>query len=246
MEPEQITEQIEETSYAPENNFHKITPLSKYLALALFVLLPFVGGWVGYQYAPEKIVEIERVVEVEKVVINEVDKSPSTSDVTPANTVSYVSIKENQDEYSIYDSINIAFNFASESVIDTSEQKRELYLIDDSNTLQRFITEVDFDTGNIEFTPEHAWRNAGLDIVADPPKTGNYRVLLLARESIHREPGPYDYPVDTLDNPYTVYKDGFLVNSEATKHGIAPTELLDSAVSEVFHITNPIVEKNKG
>lgn len=37
-----------------------VTPLSKYLALVLFVLLPFVGGYVGYLYAPEKIVEIEK------------------------------------------------------------------------------------------------------------------------------------------------------------------------------------------
>lgn len=38
-----------------------VTPASKYLALILFVTLPFIGGWVGYTYAPEKITEIERV-----------------------------------------------------------------------------------------------------------------------------------------------------------------------------------------
>ncbi|HMO78360.1 MAG TPA: hypothetical protein PKA42_01295 [Candidatus Paceibacterota bacterium] len=41
---------------------HKITPLSKYLAMALFISLPFIGGWIGYQYAPEKVVEVERIV----------------------------------------------------------------------------------------------------------------------------------------------------------------------------------------
>lgn len=40
----------------------KVTPVSKYLAMALFILLPFVGGWIGYTYAPEKVVEVERVV----------------------------------------------------------------------------------------------------------------------------------------------------------------------------------------
>ena len=45
-------------------NLHKVTPLSKYLALVLFVALPFIGGWVGYQYAPEMIVEIEKTGEV--------------------------------------------------------------------------------------------------------------------------------------------------------------------------------------
>ncbi|MFT5037215.1 MAG: hypothetical protein ACI9VM_000792 [Candidatus Azotimanducaceae bacterium] len=42
---------------------HQVTPLSKYLALALFVILPFIGGWIGYTYAPEKVVEVIRVEE---------------------------------------------------------------------------------------------------------------------------------------------------------------------------------------
>lgn len=43
----------------------KVTPISKYLALTLFVLLPFIGGWIGYSYAPEKTVVIERIVSAE-------------------------------------------------------------------------------------------------------------------------------------------------------------------------------------
>jgi len=45
-----------------------VTPLSKYLALALFIVLPFGGLYIGYVYAPEKVVEIERIVEVEVAV----------------------------------------------------------------------------------------------------------------------------------------------------------------------------------
>lgn len=41
----------------------QITPLSKYLAMVLFIILPFLGGWVGYTYAPEKVVEVEKTVE---------------------------------------------------------------------------------------------------------------------------------------------------------------------------------------
>ena len=33
------------------NNLHSVTPFSKYLALLLFIALPFIGGWVGYQQA---------------------------------------------------------------------------------------------------------------------------------------------------------------------------------------------------
>lgn len=46
-----------------------ITPLSKYLALALFIILPFLGGWIGYVNAPERVVEVEKTVEVEKQII---------------------------------------------------------------------------------------------------------------------------------------------------------------------------------
>jgi hypothetical protein len=49
----------------------KVTPLSKYLALALFVVLPFIGGWIGYVYAPERVVEIEKVVKLEKSAVEE-------------------------------------------------------------------------------------------------------------------------------------------------------------------------------
>lgn len=40
----------------------KVTPVSKYLAMALFIILPFVGGWIGYSFAPVNIIEVDRVV----------------------------------------------------------------------------------------------------------------------------------------------------------------------------------------
>jgi hypothetical protein len=56
MEPQQ------DSNVPATNPAFKVTPLSKYLAMALFILMPFVGGWIGYKYAPEKVVEVERVV----------------------------------------------------------------------------------------------------------------------------------------------------------------------------------------
>lgn len=44
--------------------WNQVTPLSKYLATTLFIAMPFVGGWIGYQYAPEKVVEVEKVANV--------------------------------------------------------------------------------------------------------------------------------------------------------------------------------------
>lgn len=48
---ESITPEIESI----KSPLHTITPLSKYLAMVLFVMLPFVGGWVGYTYSQEKM-----------------------------------------------------------------------------------------------------------------------------------------------------------------------------------------------
>ena len=56
------------------SQLHTVTPLSKYLATALFVALPFVGGWVGYTYAPEKVVEVEKVEVIETEKLVEVDQ----------------------------------------------------------------------------------------------------------------------------------------------------------------------------
>ena len=61
MEPEQTPDAEQGDKF---ESLKKVTPLSKYLAMALFVILPFLGGYVGYMYAPEKVVEVERVVEV--------------------------------------------------------------------------------------------------------------------------------------------------------------------------------------
>lgn len=43
----------------------KVTPLSKYLAMIIFIIMPFLGGWVGYTLMPEKEVLVETVTEVE-------------------------------------------------------------------------------------------------------------------------------------------------------------------------------------
>ncbi len=45
-----------------KNPFFEVTPLSKTLAGIIFILTPFIGGWVGYNLAPVKIVEVEKVV----------------------------------------------------------------------------------------------------------------------------------------------------------------------------------------
>lgn len=66
MESEPVTVNAQEAKKL--NRLNTVTPLSKYLALTIFISLPFIGGWVGYSIAPERVVEVEKIVEVEKVV----------------------------------------------------------------------------------------------------------------------------------------------------------------------------------
>jgi hypothetical protein len=65
---------------------HQVTPLSKYAAMAVFVVLPFIGGLVGYALAPEKVVEVERVVvrETEENSTNEIPLQTSDSEDPPS------------------------------------------------------------------------------------------------------------------------------------------------------------------
>jgi len=63
-----------------KRELNTVTTLSKTLAMLLFVALPFVGLYIGYVFAPEKVVErvVERQVEipVEKIVY----RNPTTQD----------------------------------------------------------------------------------------------------------------------------------------------------------------------
>lgn len=58
MEPVKVEVQSE----GQMQQLYKVTPLSKYLAMALFIIMPFLGGYVGYAWAPDRVVEVERVV----------------------------------------------------------------------------------------------------------------------------------------------------------------------------------------
>lgn len=59
------------TPTVSSSRLHEVTSVSKYLALFLFVTLPFIGGYVGYVYAPEKVVtetiEVESGDEIQSV-----------------------------------------------------------------------------------------------------------------------------------------------------------------------------------
>ncbi len=63
MNPEQNFQdpEVEQLVQKP-SALNSVTPLSKYLAMILFIILPFVGGWIGYSFSPTKLIEVEKVV----------------------------------------------------------------------------------------------------------------------------------------------------------------------------------------
>lgn len=73
MEPESTNPEIHEDV----SRWHRVTPFTRYAAMLVFIVLPFLGGWVGYTYAPEKMVEVERVVAKENktVDLNKIDET---------------------------------------------------------------------------------------------------------------------------------------------------------------------------
>ncbi len=60
MQP--IINNYEVSQQGQQNHLNKTTATAKYLAMVLFVVLPFVGGWIGYHYVPQNVIEIEKVV----------------------------------------------------------------------------------------------------------------------------------------------------------------------------------------
>jgi hypothetical protein len=85
------------------NTLYRVTPLSKYFAMLLFVLLPFVGGWVGYISAPEKIIEVEKIIVKEIPTDTEVASGLEDLMIVQNNSVPLASFEDKE--------IGIGFNY---------------------------------------------------------------------------------------------------------------------------------------
>jgi len=80
MDPD-ITPEPQQTEQ--KHFFFRVTTFSKYLALALFVLLPFGGLWAGLQFVPVEMIEVERVVVKEAESNRKLDTSSTNSVGSP-------------------------------------------------------------------------------------------------------------------------------------------------------------------
>jgi hypothetical protein len=81
---------------------NQVTPVSKVLAAIIFIMMPFLGAYVGYVYAPEKVVEVEKVVMVQPEVISE-DATADTvvQEIADASTTTLETFSHPSDGYSL-------------------------------------------------------------------------------------------------------------------------------------------------
>lgn len=128
MEPDKT---VKEQSQGKFESLHKVTPLSKYLALTLFIVLPFLGAWIGYTYTPEKIVT--QKIEVIKAVA--IEKSQDEI-VISKNITSYSPEKESK----LSSLIKASYN--EEQWSSTTERVKDVLLQINAD----FINEISFDT----------------------------------------------------------------------------------------------------
>ena len=68
MEPKNLNTEIKKQIC----DLHKVTPLSKYLTMTIFIVMPFIAGWIGYTYGYVKNVEVEKVISLgEQNILND-------------------------------------------------------------------------------------------------------------------------------------------------------------------------------
>lgn len=89
MNPDQSNIEIPQTQV--KNPAFRVTKLSKYLAMVMFIIMPFIGGWIGYRYAPERVVYVDLVVPVE--VENSEKKNQPTVSPTKLSDILYKGMK---------------------------------------------------------------------------------------------------------------------------------------------------------
>ena len=75
-----------------KNILFSVTPLSKYLALALFIILPFLGFWLGTLYAPVQYASSETSIPAQKIT------TPVAINAVAANTTYQLEIQSRADK----------------------------------------------------------------------------------------------------------------------------------------------------
>jgi hypothetical protein len=130
----------------------------------------------------------------------------------------------------------------------------EIYLLDKNNLLVGYIGDRDLTTGALirprvksgsyTWNLEKTLRNAGLDMLPLSILSGEYRLLVLAKIPTQPQCEGCDFPIDTLDGPYSKYENG-KIRFTNTKNTIS---LIASDTSDGFFMikTNTTLPPDKG
>lgn len=156
MEPEHT---FVEQPVSTLNNLHTVTPLSKYLAMVLFVVLPFLGGWIGYNLAPETVTQVERFSEIENAVNSKYLTVSPVAD-TSSMTFTFETNYEYPDTYAGGRLLTINFGDDRETLIErkiqhtyASSGSYEVILEGCNPKVDLFCEMIELDSLQIEVTP---------------------------------------------------------------------------------------------
>lgn len=181
---EESQEEVSETS-----NLHKVTPLSKYLSMVLFVSMPFIGGWIGYTYAPEKVVEVERVV------VEEVEKEIN------------IEMSNVETSYTQTFPLSTEMLFAMNKVMENEDENKETHIV--------VLNELDIVVGSLivhkyntsslsgdNWHPDQVVIGAGLDYVTSPLESGIYKLAYIEFTNEKTKSSDRDFPVLSFEGCY--------------------------------------------
>lgn len=149
-----------------KNSVFRVTPLSKYLAMVLFIILPFLGGWIGYSLAPERVVEVTRS-ESEREMAQEIADDSKIVQNTGAISLDLMKyIKSTQ--YGVYKGISVNGDFLAYipyehpvlRIVDLKTNQISAEIA--SNTL-RFLN-LEYDLWQTQFLPNNRGDAVFIDV----------------------------------------------------------------------------------
>lgn len=196
-----------QTETSSVSDLHRVTPLSKYLAMILFVALPFIGGWVGYQYAPEKIVTTE--------IMNHGSGNQRTTGVSSDSIKDLLGAASFPDSYNVF-SRNFAKNGTEYEIIyvqDISTHPQgngNAFLVASEDTLKtKWIVPLG-KPGAYDFNEDLLYIQSGEEILGIDTTTGEtIDVISLISDGI----GITDF---SFDNAGSLYVSGWYLNEKST------------------------------
>jgi hypothetical protein len=145
MEPENIVAE-------EKHVLCRVTPVSKYLAMILFIVVPFLSGWIGYEIALSNSVP-EIVMPTPATTTKTIDRVSASDVVTSSSAemaISNQSIVESDWEFYVPEELRFTLLFTTpnesayyESGIPGSSACCRIYRYDDNTNHYSYVTHVD-------------------------------------------------------------------------------------------------------